>query len=640
VTAYLDSRPGHDRRLVRFAAFGLAIVIAIGGLTARLFQLQIANGTAFANLAQRNRTSLQPIESSRGLIYDRHGKVLVSNVPSFTVSIRPADLPLSRRAKVVADLSSLIGVEPSTIIRTLDASTGSRFDLVRVMQDIPRATANLISESHLDLPGVEIEVEARRDYLDGALLSQILGYTGPVGPDEIAALKFTGYLPDDLIGKAGVEATYETALRGVYGAQSVERDATGRTLQVLQTVRAADAGNSLNLTIDVSEQQYAEKALKWGIQAAGLKRGVVIVMNPQTGEVRAMVSLPTYDNNAFAAGISNADYRSLLLNPDKPLLNHAINAHYPPGSTYKLVAGTGALADSKITASQELRTAAYLTLGSTRFYDWNRRGWGACDLDCGFGHSSDTYFFQLAGMLGIDRLGYWAREFGFGAATGIDLPNEVAGIVPTNQWKLDALGEPIFPGEVYQAGIGQGYDVVTPIQLINAYAALANGGRLYRPQVVREIVAADGTVVRSFEPDLIRELAAPNSVLTDMRQAARNVQLIRHTSNLVDLPIVMAGKSGTAEFGTRDSKGRLPFHSWFVAFVPKDPKKHADDPKGLKAVARTDSELIVLAFAYDSGTKGNAAVEIVKYFLQLHFEVKKDFRNHRLLERGNFYESN
>ncbi len=624
--------------MIRFVAFGLATAIAIGGLTARLFQLQIAGAAENAGPAQRTSVSRRPIASFRGLIFDREGRVLVQNVASFTVGIRPADLPLSRRTEVANRLSSLLDIDPVAIITAIDASPGSRFDLVRVVRDVPRPTADLISESHLDLPGVEVVVEARREYPAGPLVAQLIGYTGPIGPDQLTELKANGYQPADSIGRAGVEAVYEADLRGVFGAESVEKDATGRQIHVLRTEREPQAGNSLWLSIDVAEQQFAEKALKWGIEAGGLKRGVVIVMNPQTGEILAMVSLPTYDNNAFSGGISNADYQSLLGNPDKPLLNHAINAHYPPGSTYKLVAGTGALADGEITASTQLRTAAYLSLGSTRFYDWNRRGWGLCDLDCGFGHSSDTYFFQLAGKLGIDRLGHWAKEYGFGAESGIDLPNEVRGIVPTNQWKLDALGEPIYPGEVYQAGIGQGYDAVTPIQLINAYAALANGGRLYQPQVVREIVAADGSVVRSFEPRLIREVDAPMSVLKDMREAARNVQLIRHTSNLVDLPIVMAGKSGTAEFGSRDRRGRLPFHSWFVAFVPKDPQKRADDPKGLKAVARTDSELIVLAFAYDSRTKGNAATEIVKYYFQLHFGIKKDFRNHRLLERGNFYE--
>jgi len=205
---------------------------------------------------------------------------------------------------------------------------------------------------------------------------------------------------------------------------------------------------------------------------------------------------------------------------------------------------------------------------------------------------------------------------------------------------LRAKGERIFPGEVYQAGIGQGYDVVTPIQLINAYAALANGGKLYQPQLVHDVVGPDGNVVRPFQPKLIRKLDVPSGVLKTMREAARSVVTLRHTYNLVDLPIVVAGKSGTAEFGTRDSKGRLPFHSWFVAFVPKHAAKTASDPTGMKAIAREDSNLIVLAFAYDSRTKGNAATEIVKYYLQLHFHIKHDYRNFFLLQRGNFYQSN
>jgi membrane peptidoglycan carboxypeptidase len=216
----------------------------------------------------------------------------------------------------------------------------------------------------------------------------------------------------------------------------------------------------------------------------------------------------------------------------------------------------------------------------------------------------------------------------------------VVGIVPDNAWKQALKGEPIFGGETYQAGIGQGYDVVTPIQLINAYAALANGGKLYQPQIVRRIIGPDGTVVRPFEPKLIRRLDVPRSVLRTMREASRNVVTIRHTYNLVDLPIVVGGKSGTAEFGLRDRKGRLPFHSWFVAFVPKNPTKSASDRSGMRAIAREDSNLVVLAFAYDSRTKGNAATEIVKYYLQLHFKIKKDYRNFNLLERGNFYQSN
>lgn len=629
--AYLVPRPGRDRRPIRFVAFGLATILAFGLLTARLAYLQLSGGPAYAAGAEVTRTAKVATPAPRGLIYDRTGQLLVTNVATFAVKITPADLPFSRRDDVSRRLGALLGLAASDIIATLDSAPGSRFDPVRIAQDVPEDTARVVSESAAELPGVRVVVETRRDYPDGALLAHILGYIGPIDGGTLARLAPSGYLADDRIGKAGVEATFESALRGTYGIELMERDATGRDIQVLRTLQDTVPGASLTLTIDRAIQRDATAALKWGMKTAGLKRGVFIVMNPQTGEVLALVSLPSYDNNLFAKGISNRDFQALMQNGNKPLTNHAVQAHYPPGSTYKLVTGTGGLEDGKITASTQLRTKAYLVLGSTRFYDWNKRGFGLCNLNCGFGRSSDTYFFQVAGMLGADRLAYWGKMYGFGKPTGIDLPGEVSGIVPSNQWKIDALGQPMFAGEVYQAGIGQGYDVVTPIQLINAFAALANGGNLYRPQLVREIVGPDGTVVASFEPELIRKLPVSAGTLRSMRIAARAMVTLRHTYNLVDMPVKVAGKSGTAEFGTRDKKGRLPFHSWFVGFVPKNPYK-ADFTK-------PDSELVFLAFAYDSRTKGNAGTEIAKAFLQYHFQIKKDYLNHDLLERGNFYQS-
>ena len=628
----LVSHPERDRRPLRFVAFGVVCILVFGLLTTRLAYLQLSNGPAYAAKAEANRTAEVAIPAPRGLIYDRTGKLLVANAATFAVKITPADLPFSRRQDVASRLGGLLGMDPSDIIATLDSAPGSRFDQVRIAQDVPEATARIISESVDELPGVAVVVETRREYPDGPLLAHILGYTGPIDGGQYAKLSPSGYLPDDTIGKAGVEATFESTLRGTYGIQLMERDATGRDVQVLQTVQDAVPGASLTLTIDQTVQKEATAALKWGMKAAGLQRGVFIVMNPQTGEVLAMVSLPSYDNNLFAKGISNKDFAALLANKNKPLTNHAVQAHYPPGSTYKLVAGTGGLQDRKITPTTKLQTKGYLLLGSTRFYDWNKRGFGACDIICGFGHSSDTFFFQVAGMLGADRLAYWGKMYGFGTPTGIDLPGEAAGIVPSNQWKIDALGQSMFAGEVYQSGIGQGYDVVTPIQLINAYAALANGGKLYRPQLVHEIVGPDGTVVQSFKPDLIRKLPVSANTLRTMRLAARSTVTLRHTYNLVDMPVKVAGKSGTAEFGTRDSKGRLPYSSWFVGWVGKDPYK-AD-------FAKADSQLIFLAFAYDSRTTGNAATEIAKDFLQLHFHIKKDYLNRDLLKRGNFYQSN
>jgi penicillin-binding protein 2 len=628
----LNPHRERDRRPIRFLAFGLITILVFSVLTSRLAFLQISSGPALAARAEAQRTVDEAIPAPRGLIYDRRGRLLVANVATYAVRIIPSELPYSDRDAVAQRLGELVGMDASDILAIIDSAPGSRFDPVRIVQDVPKDTAQIISESAAQLPGVHVTVETRREYPDGALLAHVLGYTGPIDAAGYARLKSVGYLPDDLLGKAGIEATFESQLRGTYGSEEVERDATGRDVQVLRTVQDAIPGASLTLTIDRTIQQEATQALKWGMKAAGLKRGVFIVMNPQTGEVLALVSLPSYNNNLFARGISNKAYQALLRNKDKPLTNHAVQAWYPPGSTFKLVAGTGGLQDKKITPETRLRTRGFLTLGGTRFYDWNRQGFGLCNINCGFGHSSDTFFFQVAGMLGADRLAYWAHMYGFGKPTGIDLPGEVGGIVPSNQWKLDTLGQPMFPGEVYQAGIGQGYDVVTPIQLITAYTAMANGGKLYRPQLVRDVVGPNGNVIQPFKPDLIRKLPVSQATLRTMRLAARSVVTLRHTYNLVDMPVKVAGKSGTAEFGTRDSKGRLPFHSWFVGFVPKDPYNGN--------FSDTTSNLAFLAFAYDSRTKGNAGTEIAKAFLQLHFHIKKDYLNRDLLHRGNFYQSN
>jgi len=637
VSSYLNGRPPESRSVSRFLFFGLAVVISATVLSLRLFSLQVTSGGQFESLAQANRTVQEAIPSSRGLIYDRTGRLLVANVATYSVRIRPADLPESQRDYVIQTLASLVGMDPADINIAIDSNPGSRFDLVRVASDVPANVASFIAESGDALPGVQVVVETRRQYELGPLLSQVLGYTGPVNAKEIADLKAQGYQPDDLIGRAGVEATYEDALRGTYGVQTVERDATGRRLSVLHVDQQPVAGESLELSIDVHEQEIAQQALEWGIQTAGLKGGVVIVMNPQTGEILAMTSLPTYDDNAFAQGISGKAYQALLDDKQKPLLNHAISEQYPPGSTYKLVTASAGLADNKITASTLIHTAGFLMIGTQRFNDWNPRGFGPCNLYCGFGNSSDTYFYQVAAKVGIDRLGYWAKEFGFGAPTGVDLPGEAEGTIPTNQWKLETLGVPIYPGEVYLAGIGQGYDAVTPLQLLNAYCALANGGKLYEPRIVKDILAPDGSVAQAYQPVLLRNLDLAPSILKTIRGAARHTVVIRHTYNLIDMPIVIAGKSGTAQFGLPDSKGRLPYHSWFVAFVPKNPWTTASDPQGYNAAQGTDSELAVVAFSYDSQTIGNASQEIVKYYLQLHYDIKKDYRLPNLLRRGKFY---
>ena len=361
---YLDGRPVPAPSRLQFLVFGLAVVLAAGALSTRLFAIQIGGAMPYTALAATTRTVVEPLPSTRGVIFDRNGKPLVSNTASYSVKIRPADLPESRRAQVVSTLAALVGEDPASINVALDSNTGSSYDLVRVAQDVDPRVAGLIAESSDALPGVQVVVDTRRDYVLGPLLSQVLGYTAPISGPELSSLKDQGYLPDDLLGRTGVESEYESVLRGQYGLETVERDAAGRDIQVLRTDQPPVAGSSVKLSIDVHQQQLAQQALQWGMKTAGLKRGVVIVMNPQTGEILALVSLPTYDDNLFSQGISPSEYQALLNNPQKPLVDHAISDQYPPGSTYKLVAGTGVLADGKITASTKIRTAGSLSLAS------------------------------------------------------------------------------------------------------------------------------------------------------------------------------------------------------------------------------------------------------------------------------------
>jgi penicillin-binding protein 2 len=621
----------------RFLLFGFAVVLVVAGLGVRLFQLQVTDAERYTALAvqRRQRTVSTPV--TRGLIFDRRGRQLVENVAQFVVRLTPGAVPFTMREAVAERLAELLEMKPVEIYRALDAATGSTFDPITLKTNIPERVARILAEEHLGLPGVSVDVTSRRRYLYGPLVSHILGWTGRVSADEYTRLSSEGYLAEDTVGKAGVELTFERELRGTYGVDEVQRDASGRVVSVLRTLQEPKAGDSIQLTIDLRMQREAQRALQWGMRLARLQRGVFIVMNPQNGEILAMVSLPAYDNNEFARGISTARYRKLARDPHRPLINLAISEQLPPGSTYKLVTGIGALQDRKITPRTRLRTKRFITVAGTKMFDWHMTGWGPINIYGGFAHSSDTFFYQVALKLGIDRLAYWAHEFGFGRKTGVDLPNETVGTVPTHAWKRELFSQNIYPGETAQAGIGQGYDMVTPLQLITAYSALANGGTLYRPQIVRKLVDSKGKTVRTLKPEVVRKLPIDPPLLRVMRVASRNVLVVRHTYNFVDVPLVIAGKSGTAEYGVRDSKGRLPFHSWFVGWVPKEPKRKAGDPNGFKAVAGTDSELAFLAFAYDSRTRGNAATEIAKYFLQLHYGIQKDYRNPELMVKDNFY---
>ncbi|HTE65462.1 MAG TPA: penicillin-binding transpeptidase domain-containing protein, partial [Candidatus Binatia bacterium] len=402
-------------------------------------------------------------------------------------------------------------------------------------------------------------------------------------------------------------------------SQLFERDASGRPVKVIRTLSDPEPGKNLMLTVDARMQRVATDALRWGMEAVGVEQGVTIVMNPQTGEILAMVSLPAYDNNKFAAGISADDYAIYLADEAKPLRNHAIADIFPPGSTFKLVTGLAALEERVTTAARRWPTyGCYQIPGAPAgqcLYDWNRAGFGPLNMIEAFSKSSDTFFYQMAVALGVERLGFWANQLVFGERSGIRLPGEAAGIIASKEWARSQGREDVFTGELAQAGIGQNVVAVTPLQLLNAYAALANGGTLMRPMIVRGETDADGKLVNEYAPEAIRELPAEAANLQTMRIGARTVITSGHAYNIRDLrlPGALSGKTGTAEFGTPTSEGVLPFHSWFLAYLPS-------------SAGATDADLAVLTFSYSAIVPGNVSLEVVKYFLQEWYELDQDLR--------------
>jgi len=355
------------------------------------------------------------------------------------------------------------------------------------------------------------------------------------------------------------------------------------------------------------------------MQAAGVKQGVTIVMNPQTGEILAMVSLPNYDDNAFATGISTAAFNAYLRNPNQPLRNHAIADIYPPGSTFKLVTGTAALQEGVTTPTRLWPTYGCYHIPDAPagqcLFDWNHLGFGPLNVQEAFFRSSDTFFYQMAIHLGIDRLAKWAYDYGFGKPTGIKLPGEASGIIASTEW-AQSQGRPnVFTGELAQAGIGQNVIAVTPLQLANAYAALANGGRLMQPMIVKGETDRSGKLIKAYAPTMIRKLSASSSTMQVLRFGAREVVTSGHAFNIRDVPLpgALSGKTGTAEFGEKEQDGSLPFHSWFVGYLPSKP-------------GATDATLEVLTFSYSATVPGNVSTEVVKYFFQKYFKVQRDYR--------------
>ncbi len=585
----------------RFIAFGVAILVAFTALTARLYDLQLVRGGYYRDLSEQNRILRLPVAAERGGIVDRKGYVLARNVAAFAVSVIPIDLPRAREQELAQRLGAVLDLPSDGISDAIRAQRlRNPYEPARISKmPVPREIAVAITERAELFPGVQVAPEDIRSYIDGTLYAPVIGYTGPITENEFEKLKDAGYLAIDDVGRTGIEQVYERYLRGTYGWREIERDAAQREIKTLALQRPT-VGNTVVLTIDDRLQKLLDAELRKGVEEDRFTRAAAIAMNPQNGEILAMVSIPGYDNNLFARGISNKDLAALNADDRHPLVNKALGDIYPAGSTFKLVTGLSALSEGTATRNTVINvSASSFSVSGTTFFDW--RAHGTLDFVTGFAHSSDIYFYTLAGGspmapnvrgVGPDAIAKYGRMLGFGSPSGIDLPGEAAGIMPDPQWKLATFDEPWTIGNTYQEAIGQGFVAVTPLQLLNAYAAVANGGTLWKPRLLKQVTDASGAVVATGKPEANHKLDVSAETLRLLRESARRVVTIGH-AYMPNPKLPIAGKTGTAEFGAstgKDSAGRnkLGFHNWFVSFVPK-----ADN-------ADPTAEIAMVVFTYDS----------------------------------------
>lgn len=575
--------PEDPQRQVRLRiGFIYVLVIAVlGALLVQLANLQILSNDEYAQRAVLNQLRVEPVIPSRGVIYDRNGVPVVENIPSFSAAIVAADVPEDRTLEVAAGLEELLGVPAMETVLRIEQSRASNnpFIPVIIKDGLAQEEAYRLREQLGAVPGAQVVVEAIRRYVGGVELSSVLGYTGRIDAEEYARLEAEGYISSDRIGKAGVEAHYEEYLRGVPGIKQIEKDATGREVRVIDE-QPAEVGNNLVLSIDLDLQKKATELTQ---QAAKGGQAAAIVMDVNTGEVLALVSLPLFDNNVFSGKIDEARLQQYLDDPKKPLLNHALSEQYPPGSIFKQITGAAALQEGVATTGTTITSRGSIQVPNQ--YDdsivYTFRDWavlGTLDFYGGLAMSSDVYFYYLAGGyyaygnnfdgLGIDRLSAYTSLYGIGTPTGIDIEGEAPGNLPSAEWKEQTLDEVWTIGDTYNMGIGQGYLAVTPIQMARVVSATANGGKLLVPRVVKEVRDSENHVIVPNEPIVEREIPISPENFAIIREAMRQAVTWGTAKNGAVRGVDVAGKTGTAEFGPRRADGSYESHAWYTGFAP------------------------------------------------------------------------
>ena len=544
------------------------ILLFIIILAGRIFFLIVIKGAYYRDVSKGNSIRSVVIQSPRGRIFDRSGATLVNNVPSIDAVIIPADIPKdSARIKEIANtVSEILGMNENDVAIKLGENVSNSLNAVLLKENITQDESLVLLEKGNDIPGISIEKTAIRSYIDGSIFSHILGYEGKIEQKELDQKQ--GYLLTDYIGKQGIEKSYEQYLRGVHGADQVEVDSMGNIKREVGIINPKP-GSDLVLSVDAGLQKKIYDSLNDILEKTKTKTAAAVAINPQNGEVLAMVSIPSYDNNMFAQKISNDDYTKLIQDPNKPLFNRAISGEYPPGSTIKPAIATAALSEGTITPSTIINgLGGILQIGSYSFGDWKTHG--PSDVRTAIAQSNDIFFYTVGGGygniegLGMSRMKKWDNLYGLGELSGIDIGGESSGLIPDEQWKQDKFGEKWSIGNSYHAAIGQGYVTVTPLQLANYIATIANGGTLFKPHIVSQIKKGDEASTL-IQPQIIRSGFVSPDVMNVVREGMRQVVTGGTAQPLKDLPVEVAGKTGTAQFGAANQT-----HGWFVSFAPYD----------------------------------------------------------------------
>lgn len=594
-------------------ALWLFLLVGFFSLFGKLAYLTLGQHEYYSGIAEGNRLRIEYLAAPRGGIYDVNHQIIAMNKPSFELVANSIDLPKdeSGLAAVIARVAGIVHMSEEEIREILGAygATDPK-ESILIKQNLSKDEALVFLEQARSLPGFRVINTPIREYQDAMVFSHLLGYVGKVSPAEYAQKKEAGYLYNDSIGKTGLEFVYEDYLRGFFGQRQVEVDAQGTVQQVFgETVPLP--GQNLHLNIDAELQKKLYEVLSNRVNAAGRKSAAAIAVNPQSGRILALLGLPAYDNNLFAAGISVRDFTALEADKSRPLFNRAIAGTYPPGSTVKPMIATAALEEGVINEKTIVDDRGYIVIKNFYggpdyfFYGYNRKGLGLMNVRRAIALSSDIFFYVAGGGyepekiegLGIERLAAYFRKYKLGEKLGIDLPGEAEGLVPTPEWKKeyfagDEEASRWYLGDTYHVSIGQGDLLATPLQVLSWTATIANGGKIWKPFIADRVENQAGKQLKKFEPELLGELDMDPKNVQIVKQGMRQVTTEGTAKSLQQLPISSGGKTGTAQF---DAKNLSRTHAWFTAFAPYE-----------------NPEIAIVVLIEDGGEGGTNSVPVVR----------------------------